>query len=110
MVTYLEKAMDLMKAIHTVSIKIVSRSKNMNTDALAKLASIKDAELLEVVLVKFLAEPSIKQWPKEMELEHESSWMDPIVEYLKSGELPDNKTEGPKDKGSSLCHLRRITL
>ena len=28
-----------------------------------------------------------------MELEHESSWMDPIVAYLKIGELPENKKE-----------------
>ena len=28
-----------------------------------------------------------------MELKKESLWMDPIITYLKNGELPDNKTE-----------------
>ena len=60
---------------------------------LAKLASTRDAELLDAVLVEFLAEPNIKQWPEVMELDHELSWMDPIVTYLKNGELLENKTE-----------------
>ena len=49
-----------MKAIPAVSIKVIPRSKYANADALVKLASTKDAELLDAVSVEFLAEPSIK--------------------------------------------------
>ena len=73
MVAYLEKAKGLMKTIQTASIEVISRSKNANVDALAKLASMKDAELLDVVLVEFLVEPSIKRQPKVMELVQEPS-------------------------------------
>ena len=45
----------------TASIEVILRSKNTNADALAKLASIKDVELLEAVSVEFLVEPSIKR-------------------------------------------------
>ena len=73
MVAYLEKAKELLGSIRAVSIEVVPRSKNTNVDALAKLASTWDVELLDIVSVEFLAEPSIKQWPEVMELDHEPS-------------------------------------
>ena len=50
------------------SIEVILQSKNANTNALAKLASTKDVELIGVVFVEFLAEPSIRRQPKIMEL------------------------------------------
>ena len=44
-----------MKAIPIASIEIILRSKNANTDTSAKLASTKDAKLLDGVSVEFLA-------------------------------------------------------
>ena len=60
-VAYSEKAKELLRLIRAVSIKVVPQSKNANVDVLAKLASTKDAKLLNAVSVKFLAVPSIKQ-------------------------------------------------
>ena len=67
MVVYLEKVKELMGSILEASIEIILRSKNANPDALAKLASIKDANLLNAM--EFLVESSIKQQPNVMELE-----------------------------------------
>ena len=78
MVTYLEKAKELMGSILGISIEVVPRSKNTNADALAKLASMKDVELLDAVSMEFLAELSVKQQSEVMKLEQEPSWMDPI--------------------------------
>ena len=61
MVTYLMKMKELMGSILAVTLEVVPRSKNANTDALGKLASTKDAKLLNAVSLEFLAEPSIKQ-------------------------------------------------
>ena len=80
MATYLEKAKELMGSISAISIEVMPQSRNV--DALAKLASIKDAELLDAVSVEFLAEPSVKEWPEVMELEQKPSWIDPIIAYL----------------------------
>ena len=55
MVACLEKAKELMGSILTISIEVVSWSKNANVDPLAKLASTKDAELHNAVSVEFLA-------------------------------------------------------
>ena len=60
---------------------------------MAKLTSTRDMKFLGTVSIEYLAEPSIKQQPKVMELEQEPLWMDPIVTYLKNGELLENKTE-----------------
>ena len=54
---------------------------------MAKLASTRDAKLLDLVLVEFLAEPSIKQQIEVIELVQEPSWMGPIIAYLKNNEL-----------------------
>ena len=46
MTAYLEKVKRLIETFPIGSIEVIPRSKNTNADALAKLASIRDAELL----------------------------------------------------------------
>ena len=60
MVDYLEKVKELIRSVSTFTIEVVPRSKNSHADALTKLASTKEKELLNVVSVEFLSEPSIK--------------------------------------------------
>ena len=60
MTAYLEKAKGLMETFPIASIEVIPRSKNLNTDALVKLALKRDAKLLDAVSVEFLAKPSIK--------------------------------------------------
>ena len=93
MAAYLEKAKGLMEAFPIASIKVILQSKNANIDALAKLASTRDLELLDAVSVEFLVKPSIKPRSEIIELTREISWMDPIIAYLKNNELPEEKTE-----------------
>ena len=57
MAAYLNKAKKQLSSFSATSIEVVPRSRNSNTDALAKLASTRDADLLDVVSVEFLAEP-----------------------------------------------------
>ena len=59
MADYLEKSKNLMKSFPSFTIEVIPRVKNCHVDALAKLAFTKDAELLSVILVELLAEPSI---------------------------------------------------
>ena len=68
MVAYLEKAKGLMETFPIASIEVILRSKNANVDALAKLASARDSELLDAVSVECLVEPSIKPQLEIMEL------------------------------------------
>ena len=54
MVAYSEKAKELIGSISTFTIEVVPRLKNSNTDTLAKLAFIKDVELLNAISIEFL--------------------------------------------------------
>ena len=67
-VAYLEKAKKQLSLFTATSIVIIPRSKNSKVDALAKLASTKDTNLLDVVSVEYLAQPSIHSQPRIMEL------------------------------------------
>ena len=93
MAAYLEKGKKLMEIFPTIYVEVILLAKNANADVLAKLALMRDAELLDVMFIDFLAEPSIRQQPEIMELVQEPSWMDPIVAYLKNGQVPEDKTE-----------------
>ena len=64
-----------------------------------------DAELLNVVFVEFLAELSIRQQPKVMELVQEPSWMDPIATYLKNDEMPKDKTKARILRLKATCYV-----
>ena len=59
MAAYLEKAKKLMEIFPTISVEVILWAKNVNVYALAKPASMKDAELLDAVSIEFLAKPSI---------------------------------------------------
>ena len=82
-----------METFPITSIEVIPGSKNANADALEKLTSTGDSELLGAVSVEFLAEPNIKPQPEIMELMREPLWMDPIIAYLKNDELPEEKME-----------------
>ena len=91
MAAYLEKAKEQLSLFSAASIEVIPLSKNSNVDALPKLASTKDADLLNAVFIEYLAEPSIHPQPGITELTREPSWMNPIVAYLKTGEQPKDK-------------------
>ena len=57
----MEKAKELIRLISKFTIEVVPRLNNSHADTLAKLASIKDLILLDVVSVEFLSEPNIKK-------------------------------------------------
>ena len=85
MVAYLNKVKELIKGFSHFAIHQVPRVRNSQADALARLASTRDVGLFEVVLVEFLTEPSITHHEVNvvMTIEEKSSWMRPILQYLK---------------------------
>ena len=59
MTTYLDKAKEQLSLFSNASIEVIPRSKNSNADTLVKLASTRDVDLLDLVSMEFLVEPSI---------------------------------------------------
>ena len=59
MAAYLDKAKEQPSLFSAASIEVILRNKNSNVDALAKLTSTRNANLLDAVSMEFLAEPNI---------------------------------------------------
>ena len=76
---YLEKAKEQLRLFSIASIEVIRLSKNLNANALTKLALMRDVDLLDVVSMEYLAKPSIHLQQGIMELTQEPSWMDPII-------------------------------
>ncbi|XP_022848734.1 uncharacterized protein LOC111371046 [Olea europaea var. sylvestris] len=66
----------------------VARADNVKADALSRLAFKGVDGLDKSVYIKRIAEPSIAQKPSVMDIDHEPSWTDPIVDYISNGSLP----------------------
>ena len=68
----------------------------MQADALARQASTKDSELLEVIPVEFLHKPSILPANPQMTVNCVTpinTWMTSIIQYLKDGYLSEDKKQ-----------------
>ena len=72
-------------------VKHIDRADNSNVDALAKLATSRDTELLRLVPVEIIPEPSIVKWDLMEAIDLEPSWMVEIVVYLKEDNLPEDR-------------------
>ena len=59
MAAYLDKAKEQLSLFSTAFIEVIPQSKNSNSDSLVKLASTRDADLLDAISVDLLAKPSI---------------------------------------------------
>ena len=93
MVAYLNKTKDLLAQFKKFTLQQIPRDQNSNADALAKLASAKDADTLNIVPVERLSEPSIRANETSMEIRMEDTWMAPYLEYLTKGVLPTDRNK-----------------
>ena len=59
MAAYLEKVKAELQNFSRHEVKHIDRKDNSNTDALAKLATSRDSEILCLVLIEIIPEPSI---------------------------------------------------
>ena len=97
MILYLKKVRELFKRFIRVQVKHVPRAENKRVDALAKLAITSQKDLDRLVPVEHLPEPSVSVDDEEVSLVmSESSWMDPIWDYLVDGILPSHLKEASK--------------
>ena len=97
MILYLKKVRELLRKFVLVQVRHIPRAENSRADALAKLATASQEDLNKQTLVEHLVEPSIDLYDEEVSLiMSESSWMDPIGDYLIDGWLPDDPKEASK--------------
>ena len=96
MAAYLERVRDYFEQLVEYSIEKIPRERNTHADALAKLASTKDGDILESVPVEYLPRPSIVNSDVHMVSIPKESWANPIINYLKDGALPTDRREAQR--------------
>ncbi|XP_027120541.2 uncharacterized protein [Coffea arabica] len=89
---YLAKVQEAIALFDTFEIEQVPRSQNKRADALSKLASSSFAHLNKGVLVEVVRQKSIDQ-VQVLAIDSSATWMTPLVDFLDSSVLPENKTE-----------------
>ncbi|XP_015971085.1 uncharacterized protein LOC107494552 [Arachis duranensis] len=92
---YLEKVKELTEQFKEVSVQHVPRKRNMQADLLSKLASTKPGAGNQSLIQGLVREPTITLHITRVG----PSWMDPIIDFLESGKLPED--------GKSAKTLRR---
>ncbi|XP_077230110.1 uncharacterized protein LOC143863306 [Tasmannia lanceolata] len=96
MIKYLQRVRSLASKFGSFEVIRVPRTKNTKADVLSKLATSGYTALREIRM-EFLKTSSIDGQPVVvMQIDDEPCWMDEIIRYLRSRELPGEKKEARK--------------
>ncbi|XP_077228332.1 uncharacterized protein LOC143861275 [Tasmannia lanceolata] len=96
MIKYLSHVRQLSTKFKSFEFVRIPRTENTKVDVLSKLAA-SGYTTLGNICMEFLQKSSIERKAVEvMQVEHESCWMDEIIDYLHSGKLPEAKKEARK--------------
>ncbi|XP_022857110.1 uncharacterized protein LOC111378175 [Olea europaea var. sylvestris] len=87
-----------------------TRADNFKADALSRLVFMRIDGLDRTVHIKIVTEPSINMKPSVMDIDHEPSWIDPIVEYISNGDLPRDPraARSIRAKAARYCIIRGV--
>ncbi|XP_077249196.1 uncharacterized protein LOC143888644 [Tasmannia lanceolata] len=96
MIKYLSKVRQLADKFKNFEVIRIPRTENAKADVLSKLAA-SGYTTLRSICMEFLKKSRIENEAVEvMQVEHEPCWMDEIIDYLRSGKLPEAKKEARK--------------
>ncbi|KAK2999288.1 hypothetical protein RJ639_024668 [Escallonia herrerae] len=75
------------------TIRQIPRNQNTQADTLSRLASAEETDVRRPIYLEFLKDRSISSQTEVETIEQEPCWMDMIVTYLSTGELPSERHE-----------------
>ncbi|KAK3042740.1 hypothetical protein RJ639_000798 [Escallonia herrerae] len=75
------------------TIRQIPRDQNTQADTLSRLASAEETDVRRPVYLEFLKDRSISSQAEIEIIEQEPCWMDTIIKYLSTGELPSERHE-----------------
>ncbi|XP_022889234.1 uncharacterized protein LOC111404695 [Olea europaea var. sylvestris] len=96
MIAYLKLVLDIIPHFERFELTQVPHLENAHADALSKLASNMDSELLNVIPIEHLSKPSTSEGEEILWIEGTPLWMQPIIAYLKEQTLPASRGEARK--------------
>ena len=94
---YLKLTKHLIQEFEEVEFEQVPRSQNMVADEISKLASLEDGRIDEDLAMEIQKHPSIEE-VQTFIIQDRSSWMTPILSFLRDGHLPQDPGEARKIK------------
>jgi ribonuclease HI len=102
MIKYLAKVQELQSFFNKVVITRIPREENIRADSLARIGSGSDEEIdISKHKVRVLTDPSILESKDLMQINeeiHNPEWAREITQYLRNGQLPEDKTSSRKVK------------
>ncbi|GMN22562.1 hypothetical protein TIFTF001_040286 [Ficus carica] len=107
MAKYLGKVKSLLDQFKSHIMTRISRSENNEADVVARLASGIDADSLVFVPVERLNRPSIKCVEQVLCSENVRTWMDSIINYLTTSQLPENQEDARRIKNTLTRKLKK---
>ena len=94
MMAYVTVARTLLSEFESTQVAQIGREHNSHADVLAKLATALETDVQRTVCIEILDQPSFQDKGASVHsISHRSSWMDPILSYLKDNKLPEDKKE-----------------
>ena len=105
MVTYLEKNKSSYQFIPLICNLGSSKSEEFPCRCIGQVSFHQGYIITKAVSMEFLPKPCINQRPMVIELDQELSWMNPILAYLKTGELPEDKIEARVLRVKAACYI-----
>lgn len=76
-----------------MEVQQIPISKNVRANALSHFAILDYSNLPKEVFVEHLETSSIEKIVMVVQVKHEPSWIDPLVDFLEKGELPVDKRQ-----------------
>ncbi|XP_020410598.1 uncharacterized protein LOC109946620 [Prunus persica] len=104
MTAYLQHARHLLATFHAHSINQVPLSENSHADALARLASALEQGIGRHIHIEFLDQLST-QALLICTIDHSTTWIDPILQFLQNQTLPANSAEARRVRHRSARYL-----
>ncbi|XP_028054329.1 uncharacterized protein LOC114258558 [Camellia sinensis] len=98
MATYAEQAKNLIRKFQAIRVEKIGREGNGHADALACLGSSVDSRDDRKIWVEYVPQPSIQLVEMVLCTDLGPSWMDPLLAFLKNGNLPKDKKEAHKTR------------
>ncbi|XP_024018842.1 uncharacterized protein LOC112090833 [Morus notabilis] len=102
---YLRKVKEELVKFKNYEILQIPRTENANADTLAKLASSRESDTLDVVPIEELERPTIEEKVKALIVQAGENWMTPLIQYLMDAQLPNDKDEARRIRYRAARYL-----
>lgn len=99
---YLKNVKRMIGKFESVDVVQIPRVENYRANVLARMAVVGDLKIPKSVLFEVKSCPNIEQNLEVVRIEQKSSWMDPIISYIRDGVLPADKLRARRIRSQQI--------